>query len=118
MNKHTGLTRIIKATGYSLSGLKAAWINEAAFRQEVLLCLVLMPLGFYLGDNGVERALLMSSLILIVLMELINSALEAVADRVTQEQDILIKRTKDIGSAAVFVAICYAGMVWGMVLLA
>ncbi|MCK5718002.1 MAG: diacylglycerol kinase [Thiomargarita sp.] len=116
MNQDTGITRIIKATGYSIAGLKAAWIHEAAFRQEVLLCIILIPLGFWLGDTGVERALLMSSLLLIVLMELLNSAIEALSDRLTQEQDPLIKRAKDIGSAAVFVAICYAGIVWTMVL--
>jgi diacylglycerol kinase (ATP) len=117
MNQHTGLTRLIKAFGYSMEGLKAAWINEAAFREEVLLCIVLIPLAVWLGDSGIERALLISCLLLVLITELLNSAIEALADRITQERHPLIKRAKDIGSAAVFIAICYTIVVWGLVLL-
>ncbi len=117
MNQYTGLTRLIKAFGYSMEGLKAAWINEAAFREEVLLCIVLIPLAVWLGDSGIERALLISCLLLVLITELLNSAIEALADRITQERHPLIKRAKDIGSAAVFIAICYTIVVWGLVLL-
>ena len=117
MNQHTGLTRLIKAFGYSMEGLKAAWINEAAFREEVLLCIVLIPLAIWLGDSGIERTLLISCLLLVLITELLNSAIEALADRITQERHPLIKRAKDIGSAAVFIAICYTVVVWGLVLL-
>ncbi len=85
MNQQIGLIRLIKAFGYSLAGLKAAWINEAAFRLEVLA-------------------------------ELLNSAIEALADCISQEPHPLIKRAKDIGSAAVFIAMCYTVLVWGLVL--
>jgi len=117
MNQYTGLTRLIKAFGYSMEGLKAAWINEAAFREEVLLCIVLIPLAIWLGDSGIERTLLISCLLLVLITELLNSAIEALADRITQERHPLIKRAKDIGSAAVFIAICYTVVVWGLVLL-
>ncbi|WP_349648183.1 diacylglycerol kinase [Candidatus Parabeggiatoa sp. HSG14] len=96
--------------------MKTAWQYEAAFRQEVLLCIVLIPMGFLLGNNGIERALLISCLLLVLITELLNSAIEAVADRLTQEQHPLIKRAKDLGSAAVFVALCYTVLVWGLVL--
>jgi diacylglycerol kinase (ATP) len=117
MNQYTGFTRLIKAFGYSIEGLKAAWINESAFREEVLLCIVLIPLAVWLGDSGIERALLISCLLLVLITELLNSAIEALADRITQERHSLIKRAKDIGSAAVFIAICYTIVVWGLVLL-
>ncbi|HEC86228.1 MAG: diacylglycerol kinase [Candidatus Parabeggiatoa sp. nov. 2] len=116
MNQNTGLTRLVKAFGYSIAGFKAAWINEQAFRQEVLLCIVLIPLAFWLGDSGVERALLISCLLLVLITELFNSAIEAVADRISQEKHPLIGRAKDIGSAAVFIALCYTVLVWGLVL--
>jgi diacylglycerol kinase (ATP) len=114
--KNTGLLRIIKAVGYSLAGFKAAWLSEEAFRQEILLCIFLIPLAFLLGDNGLERALLISCLLLVLITELLNSAIEVLADRVSIEQHILIKRAKDIGSAAVFIALCYTTIVWGLIL--
>ena len=116
MNQATGLSRIVKAIGYSIAGFKAAWANEQAFRQEVWLCVILIPLGFWLGEHGVERALLISGLLLVLITELLNSAIEAIADYVSQERHPLIKRAKDFGSASVFIAICYAVMVWGLVL--
>ncbi len=115
-NQYTGITRIIKAVGYSLEGFKATWINEAAFRQEILVCIVMIPLGIYLGDTGIEQALLVSSLLLVLMMELLNSAIEAVADCINEEWDPLIKRAKDIGAATVLMAICYSTVVWGLVL--
>ena len=115
-NQYTGVTRLIKAFGYSLEGLKAAWINEAAFRQEVLVCIIFVPLGFYLGNTGVEQALLISSLLLVLIVELLNSAIEAIADLVSEEWHPLIKRAKDIGAAAVLVAISCSTLVWVLII--
>jgi diacylglycerol kinase (ATP) len=112
-----GITRIIKAGGYSWQGLCAAWRNEAAFRQEVWLSVVMIPLGLYLGDNGVEKALLVSSVILIVLVEILNSALEAVVDRIGEEPHELSGRAKDMGSAAVVLAFILMITVWVLILL-
>jgi len=116
MNQHTGFTRIIKAFGYSLAGFKAAWLNEAAFRQEVLLCIILLPIAVWFGDNNLERILLISCLFLVLITELLNSALEAIADRISTEKHPLIKHAKDFGSAAVFIAFAYTALVWGLLL--
>lgn len=112
----TGLTRIINAAGYSMKGLRAALVNEAAFRQELLLCLVLTPLGLWLGQDGVERALLIGSLFLVLIVELLNSAVEALVDRVGSDYHELSGRAKDIGSAAVFIALLNVAVVWGLIL--
>ena len=112
----TGLTRIINAYGYSMKGLRAAFINEAAFRQELLLFVILAPLAIWLGQNGVEQALLIGSLFLVLIVELINSAIEAVVDRFGKELHELSGRAKDIGSAAVFIAMANVIVVWGLVL--
>ena len=108
---HTGWRRLVNATGYSWAGLKAAWRNEEAFRQEGLLCAVLTPLALWLGDNAVERSLL------IVIVELLNTGIEAAIDRIGPERHELSGRAKDIGSAAVFVALLNAGVVWLLLLL-
>ncbi|MDH3856825.1 MAG: diacylglycerol kinase, partial [Gammaproteobacteria bacterium] len=100
-----GLTRIIKATGYSWQGMCAAYRHEAAFRQEIWLCIVMIPLGLFLGDSGIEKALLVSSVLLLPLVEILNSAVEAVVDRFGDEQHELSGRAKDMGSAAVALAI-------------
>ena len=113
---NTGFTRIIKAAGYSWAGLKAAFKHEAAFRQELALCLVMIPLGVWLGQTGVERALLIGSLLLVLIVELLNSAIEAVVDRFGGEQHELSGRAKDIGSAAVFIALLNVVIVWGLIL--
>ena len=113
----TGLSRLIKATRFSCQGLKAAFENEAAFRQEVFLCIVLIPLGLYLGNNGIERALLISVIILIPIIELINSGIEAIVDRVSTEKHELSGRAKDVGSAAVLLSLINAAVVWGLVLI-
>ncbi|MDM8566250.1 diacylglycerol kinase [Candidatus Halobeggiatoa sp. HSG11] len=115
-HQYIGITRLIKAFGYSLEGFKATWINEAAFRQELLVCIILIPLGFYLGNTNVEKVLLISSLLLVLMMELLNSAIEAVSDCITEERHPLIKRAKDIGAAAVLMAICNSTVVWGVIL--
>jgi diacylglycerol kinase (ATP) len=114
---NTGITRIINAAGYSWAGLKAAFRHEAAFRQELALCLLLIPLAIWLGETGIERALLIGSLLLVLIVELINSAIEAVVDRFGGEQHELSGRAKDIGSAAVFIALLNVIVVWGLVLL-
>ena len=116
MNKATGLTRIIKATGYSLKGLKQAWQHEAAFRQELLLLVAAVMIACALPVSVVERLLLIGAVVLVVLFELANSAIEAVVDRVGTEYHELSGRAKDIGSAAVFVALAFAAVVWISVL--
>lgn len=105
------------ATGYSLQGLKAAWINEAAFRQELLLSVILSISAFFLPVTTLERVLMIGSLFLVLIVELINSALEAVVDRVSDEWHVLSGRAKDIGSAAVFVALLLVLFVWASFLL-
>ncbi|HCE2678841.1 TPA: diacylglycerol kinase [Vibrio parahaemolyticus] len=105
------------ATGYSIKGLKAAWTHEAAFRQELVLTLVLSISAFFLPVTTLERVLMISSLLLILIVELINSAVEAVVDRVSDEWHELSGRAKDIGSAAVFVALFLALFVWASFLL-
>ncbi|MFC3394298.1 diacylglycerol kinase [Brenneria rubrifaciens] len=116
MNKSTGMTRIIKATGYSLKGLRQAWRHEAAFRQETVLTIVGVVIACLLPVTLVERLLLISSVVLIMLFELANSAIEAVVDRVGTEHHELSGRAKDIGSASVLVAILLAAVVWGSIL--
>ena len=111
-----GLKRLVLAFGYSIKGFKAAWINEEAFRQEMLLTIVLVPVGLWLGNGGVEKALLVFSVLLIPLAELFNSAIEAVVDRFGGEMHTLSGRAKDIGSAAVFLSITIAAVVWLLVL--
>ncbi|EGQ7933008.1 diacylglycerol kinase [Vibrio vulnificus] len=113
----TGIRRIVDATGYSMKGLKAAWINEAAFRQEILLTVALTITAFFLPVTTIERILMVSSLLLVVIVELINSAVEAVVDRISGDWHELSGRAKDIGSAAVFVALALALFVWASVLL-
>ena len=109
----TGVTRIINATGYSMKGLKSAWINEAAFRQELMLILLLMPLAFWVGDSLNQILLLIVISWLVVIVEILNSAIEAVVDRIGTEHHELSGRAKDLGSAAVFIALALNGLVWG-----
>lgn len=111
-----GLIHILQAAGYSMKGLKAAITHEEAFRLELMAMVVLLPLALWLGQGGVERALLIGSLLLVLIVELINSALEAVVDRVGVEHHELSGRAKDIGSAAVFIALTNVAVVWGLLL--
>jgi diacylglycerol kinase (ATP) len=113
----TGLRRIWNALFYSLDGFKAAWQHEDAFRQEALLALVMVPLALLLTDAALERALMIASVLLVLVVELINSAIEATVDRVSLDRHPLAKRAKDIGSAAVLIALLNVLMVWGLVLL-
>jgi len=107
-----GIKRILNAAVYSWQGLKAAYKNEAAFRQELGLAVVLAPAGIYLGDTLLDKAILVCSLLFILIIELINSAIEAVVDRIGDEPHELSGRAKDIGSATVLLAIIMAAIVW------
>lgn len=113
---NTGFTRILKASQYSWQGVCAAYRHEAAFRQETWLCVLLIPLGLWLGQDGVERALLVTSVLLLPMVEIFNSAIEAVVDRFGEEQNELAGRAKDMGSAAVAIAIGILITTWILVL--
>ena len=112
-NKNEKLMGHIKtAFIYTFAGLKAAWKNELAFRGEVVVVMIMSPLALWLGRSAVERALLITSLLLILFAELVNSALEAVVDRIGPERHELSKRAKDMGSAAAFISMVMAALVW------
>ncbi|MGB4466545.1 MAG: diacylglycerol kinase [Azovibrio sp.] len=111
-----GLQRLVNALGYSKKGLCAAWHHEAAFREEALLAMVSIPLGLWLGQTGVERALLAGSILLVMIVELLNSAVEAVVDKASPEVHELAGRAKDQGSAAVLFSLLFMAMVWVCVL--
>ena len=113
---NTGIRRLIKAGGYSCKGLAAAFRNETAFKQEVLLSLLLFPLALWLGEGGMEKAMLIMSWSLVLMFELFNSGIEAVVDRIGTEHHELSGRAKDVGSAAVLVALVNAALVWLLVL--
>ncbi|WP_310446077.1 diacylglycerol kinase [Thiobacillus sp.] len=113
----TGLRRLLNAIGYTWDGLRAAFKHEDAFRQEVFLALLLIPLALYLGSTGVERALMIAAVLGVLMVELLNSAVEAAVDRISLEHHLLIKRAKDMGSAAVMIALVNAVVVWALVLL-
>jgi len=112
----TGPRRLINATRYSIAGFVAAARHEDAFRQELILAAVMLPLGLVLGTNGVERALLAGSVLLVLVVELVNSAVEATVDRVSLEDHSLAKRAKDLGSAAVMLSLATMAAVWLLVL--
>ena len=114
--KPTGLLRIVRAFGYSAQGLMHAWREEAAFRQELLLSLVAIPAGLYLGRNGIERALLIAPMLLILIVEILNSAVEAVVDRAGTERHPLAGMAKDMGSAAVMLSFVLLGAIWLLIL--
>ena len=113
----TGLRRVRNAFFYSMAGFSAAYKNEDAFRQEVLLALILVPLAFFLPVSGIGRAIMIGSILLVLMVELLNSAIEATVDRISIEHHALAKQAKDIGSAAVFVALANVAIVWTLVLL-
>lgn len=116
-NQTKGLSRLIKAVGYSRQGIVAAWQNEEAFRQEALLAVILIPLAIFLGETGIEKAIMVASVILVLIVEILNSALEAVVDRFGGEHHELSGRAKDMGSAAVSFALVNVVVVWLLVLL-
>lgn len=113
----TDIGRLTKAAGYSIAGLSAALRKEAAFRQEVILFAVMAPLGYWLGNNGIERSLLVGSLVLVLIVELLNSAVEATVDRVSKKHHKLSGRAKDMGSAAVTLSLALVLFIWTVVLL-
>lgn len=115
--KRKGVSRLIAAARYSIDGLRAAFASEEAFRLEVLVSIVCIPLALWLGESGVERVLLIGSLLLLMIIELLNTALEAVVDRIGFEYHELSKQAKDIGSAAVFIGMVLVAVVWGTILL-
>ncbi len=112
----TGLRRLINAFGYSLDGLRAAYLNEDAFRQEVRLALLLIPLALVLGRTSIERALMIACVLLVIVVELLNSAVEATVDRISLDHHLLAKRAKDIGSAAVLLSLLNLFVVWALIL--
>ena len=112
-----GLRRILDAAGYSAAGLAAAWRGEEAFRQEVLLGLVLAPLALWLGQSNTERLLLVASWLVVMIVEILNTAVEAAVDHTSLDQHQLAKRAKDIGSAAVLLSLLNVVSVWLLILL-
>jgi diacylglycerol kinase (ATP) len=112
----TGIDRILHAAGYSLQGLRSAYRHESAFRQELWLAVLLLPLALWLGRSWVEVALLAGSVVLVLIVELLNSAIEATVDRVSLDLHELSKRAKDFGSAAVMLSLLLAGGIWAAAL--
>jgi diacylglycerol kinase (ATP) len=108
----TGLRRLMNAFGYSIAGTLAAFKHEDAFRQEVVLAVVLTPVALYFGDTAIHQALMISSLLFIIVVELLNSSIEATVDRISVKHHKLAKRAKDIGSAAVFFSLINAAVIW------
>lgn len=111
-SKNSGIRHILDAFRYTYAGLKAAWINEWAFRLEIILLVVVVPLGLWMGTSGTQRAILIGVYFIIPLTELLNSAIESLVDRIGWERHELSGRAKDMGSAAVFLSICTALIVW------
>ena len=112
---NTGIRRVINATFFSLAGLKTAWRSEAAFRQECVLVIVLIPVGFWLGRTAVERSLLIGACLLVLIVELLNTAVEFVVDRIGSDHHELSGHAKDVGSAAVFVSLALTLLVWVLI---
>ena len=112
----TGLRRVVNAFGYSITGLGSAIRHEDAFRQEVVLAAILIPLAIWLDVSGAERAMMIASVLLVLIVELLNSAVEATVDRISLDNHRLAKRAKDIGSAAVLIAFVNAAAVWTAIL--
>jgi len=112
---NTGIRRILRATKFSAQGLAQAWQHEAAFRQEVVLVLLLAPVAAWLGQTALERAVLIGCCLIVLIVELINSAIEAAIDRHGDEHHELSGRAKDMGSAAVFISLVLVAVVWGLI---
>lgn len=117
LTKKTGVAHFKSAFGWSMRGFYAAFKYESAFRQEAFLSLILVPLGLYLGITAVERALLVGSVLLVLIVELLNSSVEAAIDRIGLERHELSGRSKDLGSAAVFMACFFVVCIWGVILI-
>ena len=113
---NTGITRIIRAFGFSMKGLRASWKHESAFRQETMLAIILAPLAFWLARTPAELMILLMTLFVVVITEVLNSAVEAVVDRVSEDHHKLAGRAKDMGSAAVFLSLTMTVVIWGVLL--
>ena len=113
---HTGIDRIVRATGHSLNGLRSAYAGESAFRQEAWLAAVMLPAAFWLGRGWMQIALLAGSVLLVMIVELLNSGIEAVVDRISYDWHELSKRAKDLGSAAVMLALLLCAGIWAAAL--
>lgn len=113
---HTGWRHLVHSTRYSLKGFKAALLHESAFRQELVLCALLLPFAWWIGQTPVEWILLVGSCAFVLIVELLNSAVETVVDRIGPEHHVLSGRAKDIGSAAVMLSLAMAGLTWGLLL--
>mgnify|MGYP001254343429 FL=1 len=116
MNNSIGFRRLFSALRNSIVGLKDAMIHHPAFRQEVVIVAVLIPFAIWLGENGLERAILIGVLLIVLIVELINSAIETVVDRISTEKHKLSKQAKDLASAAVLIALLSVLLVWGLIL--
>lgn len=116
MQQRTGISRIYHAFFYSLAGLKHSTLHEAAFKQEVMLCIPMMPLALWLGDGAIEKILLILPLFMLLIVELLNTGIEALADRFGNEINPLIKIAKDVGSAAVLLTMLFGALVWALIL--
>jgi diacylglycerol kinase (ATP) len=112
----TGLRRLMNAFGYSIAGTLAAFKHEDAFRQEVVLAIVLTPVALYFGETAIHQALMIGSLLFIIIVELLNSSIEATVDRISVKHHKLARRAKDIGSAAVFFSLINAAVIWFLLL--
>lgn len=112
----TGIRRVVNAAFYSWAGMRYAWINESAFRQEVTLAVILIPAAFWVGADALQRALLVGTCLIVLIVELLNSAIEAVVDRFGDEYHKLSGSAKDLGSAAVFFSLLLTVIVWGLVI--
>ena len=115
VNQRRGLNRLIAATRFSLAGLSAAWRSEEAFRQEAVLALIMLPGAFWLGTTTLERLLLACSVLLVLIVELLNTAVEYTVDRIGTDHHDLSGRAKDMGSAAVMLSLILAALVWGVI---
>lgn len=114
---HTGLKRLVNATFYSVNGFKACFKTEEAFRLEVYLALIMIPVGLWIGEGGVEKTLLVISVLLVLIVEILNTAVERAIDRISPEKHLLSKESKDMGSTAVFFSLFLAGITWALIAL-
>lgn len=112
----TGIVRIFDAAGYSMKGIKYSWKNESAFRQELILASIMLPAAFFIGQTSVEIALMLFSIFVVIIVELLNTGLEAIVDKTSPEMNPLAGAAKDCGSAAVFFALLNVVVIWGLII--
>ena len=114
--QNKGLARIYHAFFYSMAGLVSVWKNEIAFRQEIVVSIILIPIAFWLGQNAIQISLLILPIFIVLITELLNSAIESAIDRISEEQHNLSKQAKDIASAAVFISLLLFVVIWGLII--